>query len=64
MYWNLVRQLLALDDELDTVERLRIHMPSEGLFLVDRRARLVAAMEKMFDMEEALTLDLSSNDED
>jgi hypothetical protein len=46
-----LRELLDLDDELGTLELLRKHIPSERLYQVDRRARLVVAIERMSDTE-------------
>jgi hypothetical protein len=52
MSWKSVRQLLALDDELATFDLLRDHIPSKRHYLVDRRARLVAAINRHCDVED------------
>jgi hypothetical protein len=46
MKWNLVWNLLKIDDELDTVQLLREHTPPERFYLVDWRARLVADIDR------------------
>jgi hypothetical protein len=45
-------ELLDLDEELNTFELLRKHIPSERLYQVDRRAWLVAAINRMCDTED------------
>ena len=46
-----VRQLLALDDELDIFQLPRANIPIERWYLVDRRCWLIAVIERMFDTE-------------
>jgi hypothetical protein len=57
MNWKRVRQLLELDDELDTCELLREHIPSERQYLIDRRRHLVTAIRKDWNAEEDAQLD-------
>jgi hypothetical protein len=58
-----VLQLLDLDDELNTLDLLREHIPSELLYLVDRRCWLVEAIRKNWEAKEDRQLDLFSDDE-
>ena len=44
-------ELLALDEELNTAQLLREHVPDALRYLVDRRARLVAVIKRMRDAE-------------
>jgi hypothetical protein len=44
-----VRQLLDLDDELRIFDVLRLHTPSQRLYLVDRRLWIVQEIERLFD---------------
>jgi hypothetical protein len=47
MDWNRVRELINLDDELDTIELLRKHTAPDQLFKVDRRRWLVSIIERI-----------------
>ena len=51
MSWKRVRQLLDLDDELETY-LLGDRIPSERLYLADRRVRLVAAIKRRCGVED------------
>jgi hypothetical protein len=57
MNWKRVRQLLELDDELDTFQLLREYIPSERQYLIDRRCHLVTAIRKDWNAEEDAQLD-------
>ena len=53
MNWNCrVRQLLDLDDEIDTDGQLRKHTRNDQLYKLDRRRWLVKAIERMCDAED------------
>jgi hypothetical protein len=54
------RELLELDNELDTFGLLRKHMPSHQLYKVDRRMQLVAMIERSHDTEDDCDLKLLS----
>ena len=56
MNWDRVRQLLDLDDELETDGRLRMVVKDEELYELDYRRWLVAVIERMFDAEGALAV--------
>jgi hypothetical protein len=56
MNWDRVRQLLDLDDELETDGRLRMVVKDEELYKLDYRRWLVAVIERMFDAEGALAV--------
>jgi hypothetical protein len=58
-----VLQLFDLDDELNTFDLLREHIPTELLYLVDRRRWLVEAIRKNWEAKEDRQLDLFSDDE-
>jgi hypothetical protein len=47
-----VVEFLSLDDELATAELLRTHTPSERLYLLDRRARLIKMIERGCELEQ------------
>ena len=47
-----VRQLLALDHELDTEGVLRRHTRDDQLYKIDRRRWLAAVIESMFETED------------
>jgi hypothetical protein len=51
MNWGRVRELLELDEVLNTRDILRDRISAERRFQVDRRERLVAAIERMYDIE-------------
>jgi hypothetical protein len=57
-----VLQLFDLDDELNTFDLLRKYIPSELLYLVDRRRRLVQAIRENWDAEGDGQLDLFSDE--
>jgi hypothetical protein len=64
MYWDHVKELFELDDELNTVELLRKHIPSHQLYKVDRRMQRIAVIERICEAEENGDLNLLVSDED